>query len=576
MLSPRHLRFPLYAAVAVVAVALMVWTNRGGNSLGKSVKSGGFDVAQSASEANAAKASTIQHANPAAPTIPSTKFVTASEVLPQLTQAVTDWRTYRPQKLTVSPYADLAMDFQVTSIRQENGRTIWQGRNALTGAFLVTVATQNDWHAVLEVPGASSFEFHISGQTASVTEKYEVGSCGTDALVAGADLAQNTVVLSPDPNSDTDVPDGDGPSGTAATKVDVLFFFDASTFAANQNSHPAIETAIAARVEAANLVLENSHIKNFRWNFVAAYQVPTYNVTGLLKDDLNAVTFTDNPTGQFVSDKCALHGVDQAVVFVSGDRDYAGTAWVPSGDDSLAHYAAVVWNTNYTVLAHELAHNFGCRHDRSTENASSSDGRISYGFRFDYNGSDTGTVMSYAPNRVPYFSNPEVGFHGIKLGVSEGETGAADNAHLLMEKALAMSAHREFAPAPIITAQPDSTTFRRGTSVNLSVSASGENLTYQWRKNGAAISGATSAIYSKSSASDDDVGSYDVVVANNAGSVISTSATVAVSADTVSNSASTSGQSQAQAGGGGGGAPSDWFFAALAIVGALRAFRRKN
>lgn len=580
MTSSCYLRFPFHAALAVGAVALMIWANRGAGGRAaawteRSARAGAGSVLTHHGVAGpAGEAAGQSHAFSGAQAATPTISATVRQILPQLAQEIADWRSYQPQKLTIAPHADLPMDFEMTSVRQENGRTIWQGRNALTGAFLVTVATQNDWHAVLEIPAASSFEFHITGQAATVTEKYEVGACGADSHLPNADLAQGTVVLSPDPNSDSDDSDGGGSSGSTAAKVDVLFFYDGATFVANGNSYAAIDTAITARVESANLVLENSHVKNFRWHYVAAYQVPNYAATEKLENDLSTITFTDNPTGQFVTDKCALHGVDQAVVFVSGSRDYAGIAWVPSGDDSLAHYAAVVWNSNYTVLAHELAHNFGCRHDRTTENAPSNDGRLSYGFRFALNGSDTGTVMSYAPNRVPYFSNPEISYRGIKLGVAEGQPGAADNAHLLAAKASMMTAHRAPCLSPVITVQPQSASVVRGASLSLAVYASGEGLSYQWRRNGSAISGATSAVYSKSATSDEDIGSYDVIVANDSGNVTSTSAAVAVASPSVeaAGQSATNGQGQS---GGGGGAPSDWFLAALLFVGLVRAFRNR-
>ncbi len=91
------------------------------------------------------------------------------QVLPQLAEAVSDWRAYQPQKLMIAPHGDLALEFEKVSVSYEDGRTVWRGRNALTGALLVTVATQGDWHALLEIPTASSFEFHISGQRAPVS-----------------------------------------------------------------------------------------------------------------------------------------------------------------------------------------------------------------------------------------------------------------------------------------------------------------------------------------------------------------------------------------------------------------------
>jgi hypothetical protein len=85
--------------------------------------------------------------------------------------------------------------------------------------------------------------------------------------------------------------------------------------------------------------------------------------------------------------------------------------------------------------------------------------------------------------------------------------------------------------APTITTQPSSSSVISGSAASFSVAASGTaTLTYQWRKDGAAISGATSSTYSISSTSTSDAGSYTVVVTNSVGSVTSNAATLAVTA----------------------------------------------
>ena len=66
-----------------------------------------------------------------------------------------------------------------------------------------------------------------------------------------------------------------------------------------------------------------------------------------------------------------------------------------------------------------------------------------------------------------------------------------------------------------------------GTGFVLNVNATGTApLTYQWRKGGVAISGATSASFSVASAMSADAGSYTVVVTNGAGSATSNAATI--------------------------------------------------
>jgi hypothetical protein len=507
-------------------------------------------------------------------TQPKRQPISASvrQILPQLEQTVTDWRAYQPQKLTIAPYADLAMEFEMTSVRQEAGRTVWTGRNVLSGAFLVTVATQNEWHAVLEVPAASNFEFHVSGQAATVTETDATVLCGDGHLVASADVASTTLEVA------TTTADNDHNAAARRVRtVDVLFFYDSATFAANGGNAQKVETSIAAMVEAANAVLVNSKVENFRWRFVAAYQVPDYAATDKLRDDLLQITLTDCAVGQFVNTKTELHGVDQVVLFVNAKRsdDYNGLAWTP-GAGSIAHHAVAVWNTGYVVLAHELAHNFGCRHDRQTEKAANAEG-YGYGFRFNLNGRDTGTVMSYAQDRVPYFSNPELEFAGVRLGVPENQGEVANNSRVLRENATLMAGSRDATLAPVITAQPKPTKVAKGAGFSLSVTAEGDGLTYQWRKNGVALSGATDPTLTKSSASSGDVGTYDVVVANTVGQTSSANAAVAVEEPTASADASTTSsgsQSSNSTGGGGGGAVEPWVLVAFALLGSLRLIGR--
>ena len=82
---------------------------------------------------------------------------------------------------------------------------------------------------------------------------------------------------------------------------------------------------------------------------------------------------------------------------------------------------------------------------------------------------------------------------------------------------------------PSITTHPQSQTVCAGSSVTFSVEASGTApLSYQWKKDGTDISGATSANYTISSVTTGHAGSYTVVVSNACGSVTSNAATLTV------------------------------------------------
>lgn len=88
--------------------------------------------------------------------------------------------------------------------------------------------------------------------------------------------------------------------------------------------------------------------------------------------------------------------------------------------------------------------------------------------------------------------------------------------------------------APFITSQPADVSVNEGQPVSFSVSALGSiPLTYQWQKNGANISGATSATLNIASAAATDNGKYRVIVTNATGNVTSTEATLTVIVNTM-------------------------------------------
>ena len=84
--------------------------------------------------------------------------------------------------------------------------------------------------------------------------------------------------------------------------------------------------------------------------------------------------------------------------------------------------------------------------------------------------------------------------------------------------------------APSITTQPGSQMVTAGQTASFSVTATGTApLSYQWNKNGAAISGATSSSYTTPATTSSDNGAlFTVVVSNSAGSITSSAATLTV------------------------------------------------
>jgi acid phosphatase len=104
--------------------------------------------------------------------------------------------------------------------------------------------------------------------------------------------------------------------------------------------------------------------------------------------------------------------------------------------------------------------------------------------------------------------------------------------------AVSTSTSTPTATAPVITTQPTSQTLTAGQPATFTVAATGTTpLTYQWKKNGALISGATASSYSTgpTTASDNGV-AFTVTVSNSAGATTSSPATLTVNAAAVAPS----------------------------------------
>ncbi len=95
--------------------------------------------------------------------------------------------------------------------------------------------------------------------------------------------------------------------------------------------------------------------------------------------------------------------------------------------------------------------------------------------------------------------------------------------------------------APSITTQPASQTVTPGQTANFTVAATGTApLSYQWRKNGTPISGATSSSYTTPATTSSDNGAqFTAVISNALGSVISNNATLTVNTAPVAPSITT-------------------------------------
>jgi hypothetical protein len=165
-----------------------------------------------------------------------------------------------------------------------------------------------------------------------------------------------------------------------------------------------------------------------------------------------------------------------------------------------------------------------------------------YQFQFVINPSKRTYSVSVTPpggSQIALATNYTFGsFHNRSSSVGNWAAWAQSGAESVCNMAIAAgsgsgsSGSGSSATAPSITSQPSSTTVTAGGTAKFSVTASGTApLSYQWSKNGSAISGATSSGYTTPSTTSSDNGSnFTVVVTNSAGSATSSVATLTVTA----------------------------------------------
>jgi hypothetical protein len=534
----------------------------------------------------------------------------AGEVFAGGEQPALSWHQRHPATVRVAPSPGIFLTFHQVQVRTEGRHFTWVGRNAeLPGATFVGVATVDGYDAVMMLPGVGQYNFHVRGQRVLVEEFVAAGrdcELGSVGVSAPQPLAVPPAVRYAEAGETTGANPRMLESAGAVEglpRVDVLFLYNtrALAVAAERSPDPVgyIDGYARAGLETCNQVLVNSRIDNFSWRYVGLVAAPEYPEKQTVSEDL-AMIGPNGPFAAFVSAVRAEYGADQVLMWVgAGTRQGSAYTGETRGEAVPVEYAVagLRLTAGILILAHELAHNFGCHHDRGhagTGDGSTAtpngDGRWCYGLLWDDPGglgTTSGTVMAYADFLVPYFSNPEIVLNitstlenrpgpfrdlGTRaIGFPESDPRAADNARVMREHGAYMAALNEETEAmPVILQQPRDAALQTGQTMLLSVSAVGGSLGYQWLKDGAEIPGATEAVLSRTFAAT-DAGNYSVRVANRRGTVSSRTAAVilgvTVSPPVVPPPAPAApSPAVGGGGGGGGGAPSVWFFLVMSVL----------
>ncbi len=465
-------------------------------------------------------------------------------VFPELDEHVADWRTFKPATFVLQLDENLRVPFDVTALQADLRRTVLTARlgeadaadRALAGAYLVATSVASDrWDALVVLPGME-YRVTVRGGHATVDEHVDHGMvCATDLPPPVAEPAGPSSLA--------------GKSSQAAPPpgltVDVLFLYNAEALADRKGDVLAIDADCSNYIAASNAVLANSRIGGFAWRYLGVEAAPGYAATEHTLDDLRAMRGTGAIAG-FVEERQRTRGADQVVMLAGGRKlDAVGRAWVGgSVAHSVVSYPYATYGegfrsssvTSYTTVCHEMAHNFGCNHQREDASTEAKDGDGKYHYAHVHRGRYglNGTIMAVYLNatnmtRIPYFSSAEVSFEGAPLGVGQHDPRAALNARILEENAGRIAALHNPPTPPAIIEHPQSLTIITGETATFAVRASGENLSYAWSRNGTPLAshGGTDRL-EIANAAPALAGDYTVTVSNRHGAVTSFAATLTV------------------------------------------------
>jgi hypothetical protein len=144
---------------------------------------------------------------------------------------------------------------------------------------------------------------------------------------------------------------------------------------------------------------------------------------------------------------------------------------------------------------------------------------------------DATTFASVGAFALPTNSRDSALFVGLNSGPYTVQvSGVGSASGLALIEIFEVDAQRPTSFAPALLSPPEDVATAAGQPIALGVVATGKPApSFQWRKDGTAISGATNASYTIATAAVTDAGGYDVVVANSVATVTSPVATVTIS-----------------------------------------------
>lgn len=237
-------------------------------------------------------------------------------------------------------------------------------------------------------------------------------------------------------------------------QIDVMVMYSPLALAAH-GDEPSLRQAIQVMLDSANRSFTNSLV-GVRLNPVFIGLHSAWRESGNMLTDFNAM-FGDARVTQWRSD----YKADLVYLIIESDANgYGGAATLlgnPSGNPtrsmSIFRRTVVAGNPRWSEFeslgfTHETGHMLGAGHDREHGYPSAFQGSkaafpYSNGYRFEVGGITYRTAMGYDPGvQLSLFSNPDLSFDGVPLGMAVGQPGEADNARTLNLIAPKVAAYR--------------------------------------------------------------------------------------------------------------------------------------
>jgi len=231
--------------------------------------------------------------------------------------------------------------------------------------------------------------------------------------------------------------------------------------------------------------------------------------------------------------------------------NYGGAYGYSSGLDANFNIntPSVLWDI--VVVAHEMGHNFNSPHTHCYAGVGGNPDPVDACYNGQsgtagcYSGTESlpgvgsltggtpgsgnGTIMSYCHLLSGLLGNITFTFGtGHIYGIAPVRVPQRMNAHVVSQDAGNPGCFVDACVSPAITGDPSSTSRCTGLSVTFTVTATGTDLTYQWRKDGADIGGAVLASLELQDLTVGDAADYDCVVTNVCGTATSGSATLTI------------------------------------------------